>query len=381
MRIVADENLPLLDKFFADIGEIRTLPGRAIDAAAVQDADLLLVRSVTRVGPELLADARVRFVGSATAGTDHLDSAWMREHGIHFAHAPGCNAPAVADYVVSAVLHLLDWSLDALQGATVGIVGCGQTGQAVRNRCLRLGMHCRVSDPPLEAAGTADFEFHPLQEVLEADVVTFHVPLERDGDHPTWHLLDAERIGGLRPGTVLVNASRGAVVDNRALARRLAAEGDLRVALDVWEGEPELDPELLRLVDLATPHIAGYSLDGKWAGTAMLYAAACRFLGLPARNKLGQFVPEPPLRRMVFSAEAEPAWALRTAVGACYDIRRDDAGLRALLDLPPAERGAAFDALRRNYPLRRDFSALRITARKCRKPLPELLQAVGFRVK
>lgn len=381
MRIVADENLALLDNFFAGIGEIRALPGRRIDAAAVHDADLLLVRSVTPVGPELLAESRVRFVGSATAGTDHVDTAWLAERGIHFGHAPGCNAPAVADYVVGAVLHLLDWSLDALQGASLGIVGCGNAGQAVRSRLMRLGMNCRVSDPPLEAAGAPDLEFHSLEEVLDADVVSFHVPLERGGEHPTWHLLDEDRLRRLRPGTVLVNASRGAVIDNRALAGRLAAEGDLRVALDVWEGEPEPDPDLLQRVDLATPHIAGYSLDGKWAGTGMLYVAACRFLGLPARHKLGQFVPEPPLRRMVFTSEADPAWALRTAIGACHDIRRDDADLRALLRLPQAERGAAFDALRRAYPLRRDFSALRITARKCAKPLPELLQAAGFRVK
>lgn len=381
MKIVADENLPLLETLFGDVGDIHAMPGRAIAPDDVRDADLLLVRSVTRVDRELLEQSRVRFVGSATAGTDHIDRTWLEGRGTRFAWAPGCNAPAVADYVISALMFALDYSPSLLQGKSIGIIGCGQTGSAVRARCHALGLECRVSDPPLAAAGRDDIEFCEVEHALAADIVTLHVPLERDGGHPTFHLLDAERLAALKPGCVLINASRGPVIDNRALKRELQQRPDLKVILDVWEHEPDFDPQLLSLVTVATPHIAGYSLDGKLSGSEMIYAAACRCLGLPRRHQLEQYLPLPPLSRMEFTDEAEPGWALRAALNACYDLRRDDAAMRKLAETDADARRQGFDRMRREYPLRRDFSRVRIQSKRCDAVLLRLLRGAGFDVR
>lgn len=378
MKIVADENLPLLEPLFSGLGSLHAMPGRSITPEHVADADLLLVRSVTAVNRELLEHSSVRFVGSATAGTDHVDRAWLESRGIRFAWAPGCNAQAVADYVISALMQVLDYQTDRLQGSSIGIIGCGNTGGAVRARCQALGLECRVCDPPLQATGETDYEFCDLAHALAADFISLHVPLEREGLHPTFHLLDLQRLTSLRDEAVLINASRGPVIDNAALKQVLQHRKDLQVVLDVWEHEPDFDPALMADTRIATPHIAGYSLDGKLGGSAMIYAAACRCFGLPKRQSLEQHLPAPPLSRLDFTAEADPGWALRVALNACYDLRRDDLAMRELCELDPDARRAGFDRMRREYPLRRDFNAVRIYSRGCDESLLRLLRGVGF---
>ena len=280
MKIVADENIPCVAEAFASLGEVTLCPGRSMRAADVRDADILLVRSVTRVGPELLEGSRVRFVGSATIGFDHVDRDYLQERGIGFATAPGSNATSAAEYVVSALLVLAERKGFELAGRRVGIVGCGNVGSRVRDRLTALGMQCLVNDPPLKAQGGHD-DYVGLDDILDADVITFHVPFTREGDWPTWHLADRAFLERLKRGAVLVNTARGAVVDNAALDALLAARDDLTVVLDVWEGEPAISEALLQKVDIGTPHIAGYSLDGKLRGTDMIYRAACAHFDRP----------------------------------------------------------------------------------------------------
>lgn len=357
MLIVADENMPLLDEFFGDMGEIRRFHGRSLQAADIVGADLLLVRSVTRVDAGLLAQASPRFVGSATIGTDHVDLDLLAARGIPFASAPGCNAVAVAEYVATVLALHAEEQRREPASLRLGVVGCGNVGRAVVPYARALGHEVAACDPLVEPgtlpAGCAAMT---LDELLAwADVVTLHVPLTRGGAHPTHHLLDAAR---LRAGRwqLLVNTSRGAVVDNRALSQVLAEDKVRRAVLDVWEDEPAVPPGLLRQVRWGTPHVAGYSVEGKWRGTAMIYEAACRRLGITPRTNLAA------IRAARGDRPASLRWAgsLAATLAAACDIAGDDTRLRAVVSEDRVATAAAFDRLRREYRERREFSHYRL---------------------
>jgi len=379
MRIVADENIPLLDEFFAGFGEIRRLPGRSIDAAAVADADLLLVRSVTQVDRALLDGSTVKFVGTCTIGTDHLDLDYFQQAGITWASAPGCNARGVVDYMLGSLLVLAEQQGVDLAARTYGVIGAGQVGSRLLKVLRGLGWRVLVCDPPRQAVEGGDFV--SLQQVLaECDVISLHTPLERLGEHPTYHLFDHARLAALKPGSWLINASRGAVVDNQALRELLPQRSDLQVVLDVWEGEPQADVELAALCCIATPHIAGYSLDGKLRGTAQIYQALCRHLGVTPSVELTQLMPAAWLSELMIDASADPAWALASICRAVYDPRRDDADFRRSLQGDAATRRAAFDGLRKHYPMRREIDGLEVCVKGDAPALASLVQALGARL-
>jgi len=375
MKIIADENIPCVREAFASLGEVTLLPGRGMRPEQVRDADLLLVRSVTRVDRELLAGSRVRFVGSATIGFDHVDRDYLQAQGIGFSTAPGSNATSAAEYVVSALMVLAERRGFDPAGKTVGIIGCGNVGSRVRRKLEALGMRCLVNDPPLQAQG-GHGDFVDLERVLEADVITVHVPLTRSGPHPTLHLVDAAFLARLGPGAVFINTARGAVTDNAALDSLLAARTDLAVVLDVWEGEPAINAGLLEKVDLGTPHIAGYSLDGKLRGTEMIYRAACAFLDVPVQWSAAAALPPAPALEL--DGGAALLETVRDAVLQCYDVRADDARLRHMLTLPVAERAACFDRLRKEYPVRREFAEMELRAAHLDERLGQVLAGLGF---
>ena len=383
MLIVADENIPLLESFFADIGEIRRVSGRTMTASDVRDADVLLVRSVTRVGPELLKGSRVRFVGTATIGTDHVNKDWLAEQGIRFAAAPGCNANSVAEYVLSVLsVHAERRALTDWTALSVGVVGVGSVGSAIATTLERLGFEVRLCDPPrAEAEVESDQEFVSLQEALTCDVVTLHTPLTRSGAHATHHMIGAEALAELSADQLLINAGRGEVIETGALLARLDQPSAPVVALDVWENEPAIDPDLVERVWLATPHIAGYSLEGKMQGTEMIYRALSHYLGLPVRKKAGQFLPEPALSKVAFTSAADEEDALRIALRACYDPRQDDARLRLAMTGSADERALAFDRLRKHYPVRRECSSLKVQLKGTSKSLQDSFRAIGFKLK
>ena len=372
MQIVADENIPLLDEFFSAFGPIARHPGRGIDRAALGDAEVLLVRSVTRVDRALLEGSRVRFVGTCTIGTDHLDLDYFAEAGIAWSSAPGCNARGVVDYVLGCLLALAESTGRPLAGLRYGVVGAGQVGGRLVQVLRDLGWSVLVCDPPRQAAEGGDFV--DLASILrECDVISLHTPL----DAGTRHLLGAEQLRALRPGSWLINASRGPGGDNAALKAHLSAGADLQVALDVWEGEPLADPELAALCRIATPHIAGYSLDGKLRGTAQIYQAYCRAMGLEERVRLADLLPPAWLEAMALHAGASPEWALASLCRAVYDPRRDDADFRRSLVGDAAQRKAAFDALRKHYPYRREIDGLRVRLDGEAPRLAELVRALG----
>ncbi len=379
MKIIADENIPCVGEAFASLGDVVLLPGRDMRPEQVRDADILLVRSVTRVGQALLQGSSIRFIGSATIGFDHVDREYLTQQGIGFATAPGCNATSAAEYVVSSLMALSEKQGFSLSGKSVGIIGCGNVGSRVRSKLAALGMRCIINDPPLAAASDGG-TFVELDEVLQADIVTLHVPLSNSGMHPTLHLVDATALQKLQPGAVLINTSRGAVVDNCALNDLLEHRDDLSVVLDVWEDEPAINVSLLQKVDIGTPHIAGYSLDGKLRGTGMIYRAACEYFGTDPQWDAADELPAGPSIELDTSMRDDMATMIRTTVLAAYDVRTDDARLRELPGLSPTDRPDYFDRLRKEYPVRREFSETRVTVDGLTDELERVLCQLGFPV-
>lgn len=379
MHILADENIPLVDEFFAGFGKIRRMPGRSINRAALENVDVLLVRSVTRVDRELLEGSAVRFVGTCTIGTDHLDLDYFEQAGIEWASAPGCNARGVVDYVLGSLLALSEVCGEALARRRFGVVGAGEVGGRLLEVLRGLGWDVRVCDPPRQVREAGDFV--SLDEILaECDVISLHTPLTLGGDWPTFHLFDQARLSRLRPGTWLINASRGAVVDNAALRDLLLQRPDLEAVLDVWEGEPQVDVALAGLCRIATPHIAGYSLDGKLRGTAQIYAALCAARGVEPAIELAQLMSGPALTELAFASSADPAEMLATLCRAVYDPRRDDADFRRSLPGDEAQRRAGFDLLRKQYPPRREIDGLKVRIGGHNPALATIVEALGARL-
>ena len=376
MLIVADENIPLVDAFFAEFGEIRRLPGRQITRADVHDADVLLVRSVTKVDRDLLEGSAVRFVGTCTIGTDHLALDYFHQEGIQWSSAPGCNARGVVDYVLGSLLTLAEIEGADLNQRTYGVVGAGEVGGRLINVLKGLGFNVLVCDPPRQAAEGGDYV--SLEQIIErCDVISLHTPLDKSAENATWHLLDQQRLNQLKHGTWLINASRGPVIDNNALREVLTRREDLQAVLDVWEAEPQVDVELADLCVLATPHIAGYSLDGKQRGTAQIYQAFCDFLGQEAVIKLADLLPAPWLAKVELSADSDPAWALAMVCRGVYDPRRDDADFRRSLVGTVQEQKLAFDALRKHYPVRREIEGLQVRIEGESQGLTQMVKALG----
>jgi erythronate-4-phosphate dehydrogenase len=380
MRIVADKNIPFVQACCAHLGEVELCNGREITADVVADADALLVRSITKVNADLLRGSQVRFVATATIGLEHIDCEYLAEQGIGFSSAPGSNANSVAEYVVAALLAVAEKHDIELAGKSIGIVGVGNVGKRVAVKCRALGMETVLNDPPL-ARQSGDAQYRPLQALGDCDFVTLHTPLTFTGPDKTHHLAGRAFFAALKPGAVFLNSSRGQVHDTEALKEAIQS-GRLRAAvLDVWENEPTIDVELLGSVDLATPHIAGYSFDGKVAGLIMIYEALCHHLGQAPQHSRENFLPEPEVPCIEISPRVDDVQqTLGQTVQRVYDIRQDDTHTREMLTVPPEKRRAFFDDLRRNYPRRREFQNTRILMRDPRQSLGRILSGLGYNV-
>ncbi|MDC0726298.1 4-phosphoerythronate dehydrogenase PdxB [Phytobacter diazotrophicus] len=370
MKILVDENMPYAGDLFRRLGEVKAVPGRPIPAAELADADALMVRSVTKVNEALLSGTPIKFVGTATAGTDHVDEQWLQQAGIGFSAAPGCNAIAVVEYVFSSLMLLAERDGFDLRDRTVGIVGVGNVGGRLQARLEAWGVRTLLCDPPRADRGD-EGDFLPLDALVrEADVLTFHTPLFKDGPYKSWHLADEEVISRLKPGAILINACRGPVVDNAALLRRLEAGQPLSVILDVWEPEPDLDVALLAKVDIGTAHIAGYTLEGKARGTTQVFEAFSDFIGKRQQVALDTLLPAPEFGRITLHGPLDQS-ILKRLIHLVYDVRRDDALLRKVAGIP-----GEFDKLRKNYLERREWSSLYV---QCDDDLAAtLLQKLGF---
>ena len=326
------------------LGDVSLLPGRSMKASDVQEADVLLVRSVTQVNEALLNSSKIGFVGTCTIGTDHLDHAYLDNRGITYSAAPGCNAMGVVQYVFSALSHLqkLDNSLK------IAIIGCGNVGGRLYRRVKQLGFNCVVVDPHRSKSEIEDL--CPFDEIYECDIICMHTPLVRDGQYPTEALIGYEELKRLKAGALLLNAGRGECIDNEALLKYLQTNDDLQVVLDVWAEEPAINVDLFEKVTLGTPHIAGYSYEGRANGSLMIFEALCSYL-----NKDTHWVSEKIIdikEQFYGQRECTDFMDLDSFIKYSYDISRDHEDLSLVLDELPS----SFDQLRKKYRKRREFS-------------------------
>jgi erythronate-4-phosphate dehydrogenase len=393
LSILVDENVAYARESFGRVGTVRVLPGRRITAADVERVDVLIVRSVTRVNEALLAGSSVKFVGTATIGCDHVDVEYLRGRGIAFASAPGSNATSVAEYIVAALLLSAHARQRPLVGSALAVIGVGNVGARVAEKASALGMRCVLNDPPRQR-NSHDPAFVARDEALsQAEYVTLHVPLERTGPDATVGMAGRAFFGGMQSDAVFLNTSRGAVVDEDALAAALDSGRVSHAVLDVWQREPDIDPQMVGRAFLATPHIAGYSFDGKVLATAMLFQALCRWLdasgstaSAEARARcadldLSGLLPEPAIPRVDLTDRAgDDEDLVRTVVLAVYDIKEDDRALRDVAaNAGRGTIGAQFDLLRKTYRRRREFSHTTVVLPTGRDALFRTLTNLGFR--
>lgn len=380
MKIVADENIPFVKEAFGTLGSVTLVAGRAMNEETVAGADVLLVRSVTLVDERLLAASGVRFVGSATIGTDHVDIDYLEGLGIGFAAAPGSNATSVAEYITAALLVLAERGSYRLREKSIGIVGVGNVGSRVEARARALGMKVVLNDPPL-ARETGDEKYRSTDEILDCDIVTIHVPLSGEGPDATFHMVNEDFVARMKTAAVLINTSRGKVAETRALMRALDGDQLGEVVLDVFENEPDPKAAVIGRAAIATPHIAGYGFDGKVRGTQMLYDAVCEFFGADAVWHMEHVMPDPPSPLLeIDAAGRDDEEVIREAVLAVCDIEGDDRHMREILKVARPGRPAFFDRLRKTYPVRREFHNTRIVLANGTESLKRMLGALGFQV-
>ena len=358
MKILYDENMPFAKEFFGDLGQLVPFVGRELTAEQAKGADVLLVRSITKVNQALIGNNQCcQFVGTATIGVDHIDQVYLNERDITFTSAPGCNAISVAEYVISSLVVLAERYLIDLFSLTVGIVGGGNTGTRLSEKLSALGINYLLCDPILEAEQINNGDkrkYASLDDVLACDVISLHVPIIENGEHPTFHLLNEKRLKQLNENQILINACRGEVIDNKSLlALKLKGHG-LKLVLDVWENEPNILHDLIEHTEISSAHIAGYSLEGKARGTEMLYQALCKRLQIPVEKHLSDFLPRASITEVEINQPFEQI-LLNQLVKMVYDVRRDDGIFRQTI------LSHGFDHIRKTYPARREFSSVKIT--------------------
>ena len=376
LRIIIDENIAYAKEAFGQFGEVTLLPGNRIYNSELKTADILIVRSVTSVNEDLLRNTPIRFVGTTTIGTDHIDFDYLKENNIAFADAKGCNAYSVAEYVIAALLHLaVKFNFD-LKDKSIGIIGVGNIGSKVAAFARALGMKVLLNDPPLQRSGDKR-KFVELDKILESDIITLHVPLNKEGIDKTVHLFDEEKLSKINEGSVLINTSRGAVVDNSALLKLLNKKNVFAV-LDVWENEPNINTNLLAKVILGTSHIAGYSREGKINGTLMIYNSLCDYLGekkIFKSDKENDTVYKIDLKN-IFSMERN----LEELIKKIYDVKKDSELFKEIISMPQSQHKEYFSDLRKNYPIRREFNNYILKLDNEDKTIREILERLRFNV-
>lgn len=373
MKIIIDDKIPYIEGALEPFAEVVYLPGSKTTAVVVRDADAIITRTRTICNEALLAGSSVKIIASATIGFDHIDTAYCEKAGIQWTNAPGCNAKSVEQYIASAIMVMAGKNGWSLSGKTIGIVGVGNVGSKVANLANILGMRVLLNDPP-RARAEGERGFVSLAKILEeSDIVTLHVPLNMDGADATHYMADDNFFELMQRKPLFINSCRGEVVNGSSLKKAIQEGYVSGVVIDCWENEPDPDPELLGLVDLATPHIAGYSRDGKAKGTEMSVQAVSSFLGLGAKKWKANGV-EKPLNPeiLIDGTNKSNQQIISEAILATYDIREDDNRLR--------NSPGTFEKQRGDYPVRREFPAFSIAGKFSNAKVIDKLKKIGFRM-
>ena len=374
MKIVADDKIPFLKGALEPYAEVIYIPGKQIDREILKDCDALLIRTRTKCTADLLDGTNVRFIGTATIGFDHIDTHYCNKNKIIWTNAPGCNSSSVQQYIAAALLKVSSENSFNLQGKTLGIVGVGNVGSKVEKFARTIGMNVLLCDPP-RARLEGKKNFHSLNALLsESDIVTLHVPLNVVGEDCTYYLFNDERFKKIRRGTWFFNSSRGEVAETNALKQVLDSGNLGGAVLDVWENEPDIDTELMEQAFIATPHIAGYSTDGKANGTAMVVNSLSKYFNLSLENWYPGNVPLPAFPSISIDCKGKSEEEIfREIVLHTYNIDEDNERLR----LSPSD----FEKLRGDYPLRREFTSYSVRLKDGSEEVRQMLETLGFKVK
>ena len=374
MKFVVDDKIPYIKGALEAFGEVIYLPGAKTTADVVRDADAIVTRTRTKCNEDLLKGSSVKFIATATIGFDHIDTNYCAEAGIEWTNAPGCNSKSVEQYVASTLFVLAEKHGFELKGKTIGVVGVGQVGSKVARFCEIIGMKVLLNDPPRERAEGSE-KFVSLKEIQgQADFITIHVPLNMEGEDATFHLADENFFNNLPKKPFVFNSCRGEVVDSNAAKVAITENKINGLVLDCWENEPDIDLELLAACDIATPHIAGYSKDGKANGTSMSIQAISRFFGLGADDWTCPNIELPEQTNIQLDGfMCTEEQILAKAILSTYDIRHDDAALRA--------NTKDFEKLRGDYPVRREFPVFTIEAENIPQVTLDKLEQIGFQIK
>lgn len=361
MKIVIDDKIPFIAGVLEPYAEVRYIKGSEITSAHLSDTDALLIRTRTSVNKDLPGASHVKFIGTATIGTDHIDTAWCHKNNIYVASAPGCNSGSVMQYIAASLsyLNLKYDTKNSLQ--TIGIIGLGNVGKKVAAMATELGFKVLLNDPPRQAI-EGDHGFCDIEHLLaESDIITLHIPLTMKGDYPTYQMVDNNFLKKTKRGSVIINTSRGPVIEENALIAHIKQQELKATILDVWCNEPDINIDLLKLVDIATPHIAGYSVDGKANGTATIVNKLASWFDLPLKNWKPEVLPQP----SITSIEADKA---EDAILATYPITEDSNILK--------ESPERFEELRGNYRIRREFGNYMVKGKDLR--VLDILNRLGF---
>ena len=371
MKTIVAETVMLGQEAFETLGDVEVIPDREIGPRHLADADALVIRSKTKVTPELIENSPVQFIGTATAGFEHIDFQTLKKNGIGWCAAPGCNADSVADYITAALLHLARAQGLELENKAIGIVGVGQVGSRVAKRANALGLRVLLNDPP-RATKEGNDGFQPLEKLLhESDIITLHVPLVTEKPWPTLKMADCRFFEQMKPGAVFINAARGKVLDSDALLHAKANRLISHAVLDVWDPEPQIRADVLAAADIATPHIAGHSLEGKLNGTVQVYREACHFFEKEPTWNPAPLLPAIEVPELKISSTGKTDQEiLAEAVAAVYDISADQL---SQTDIPN------FDRLRANYRIRREFKNTQVLLTEPRPDLEKRIENAGFK--
>ena len=376
MKLVVDENIAFAEEAFSQFGDVLLISGRQITNEILRNADALIVRSITNIDENLLQNTNINFVGTATIGIDHIDTIYLNENNIVFADAKGCNADSVAEYVFTALLKIAADNKLTLRNKSIGIIGVGNVGSKVLKYAEALGLKVYKNDPPKQRAGEGN-NYVSLEEAIQADIITLHVPLNKTGIDKTFHLIDEKKLNEIRNNTIIINSSRGAVIDNKALLN-IVDKKCIKVILDVWEGEPSVNTNLLQKVFIGSAHISGYSLEGKVNGTIMIYDALCRFTNQPS-----DWEPKlPSVENNIIDVSSAKIFEekLHFIFKHIYNIETDDSEMRKMIEMDNDSRTAHFDNLRKEYHLRREFNNYTVIIELADKKLEDILRKFRFKV-
>lgn len=373
LKIIADDKIPFLKGALEKVARVEYYPGGKITREHLLDADALITRTRTKCNEELLRDTSLKLITSATIGFDHIDTQWCQANGIQWTNAPGCNSGSVRQYIASALAYIIREEGKKFSEITLGIIGVGNVGSKVQQMAEKLGVKVLINDPPRQRKEGNNKFVRRKDLIRESDILTMHVPLNRSGEDKTFHLADESFFGSMKKGAWFINSSRGEVAQTYALKQALQSNHLTGAIIDVWENEPGIDAELLAIADVTTPHIAGYSADGKANGTAMSVQAISRYFNLGLDSWYPDNIPAAPNKKMELSCIDKSLEDIFTEISLfAYDIAADSHLLKSSL--------ATFEEQRGSYPIRREPQALTVKLLDGDDKCEKLLKDLGFEV-